>query len=232
MLVMQDMVNNGDYSFLRDTALPTIGFQKKKDSRKGLLRKTAEKRNRRKEIFKEQTRQTIEQLKNHPCIVAYTIFNEGWGQLDSDEMYDFVKELDDTRLIDTTSGWFHQKKSDFDSPHIYFRTVDLKVKERPLLLSECGGYTRVIKGHLFNEGKTYGYGGAETEEALTDMIISMYEKMVLPGIPKGVCGCVYTQLSDVEDEVNGLYTYDRKVCKVDKEKMLHLAKVLKIVENK
>ena len=232
MLVMQDMVNNGDYSFLRDTALPTIGFQKKKDTRKGLLRKTAEKRNRRKEIFKEQTRQTIEQLKNHPCIVAYTIFNEGWGQFDSDEMYDFVKALDDTRLIDTTSGWFHQKKSDFDSPHIYFRTVDLKVKERPLLLSECGGYTRVIKGHLFNEGKTYGYGGAETEEALTDMIISMYEKMVLPGIPKGVCGCVYTQLSDVEDEVNGLYTYDRKVCKVDKEKMLHLAKVLKIVENK
>lgn len=56
--------------------------------------------------------------------------------------------------------------------------------------------------------------------------------MILPGIPKGVCGCIYTQLSDVEDEVNGLYTYDRKVCKVDKESMLHLANELKIVENR
>ncbi len=232
MLVMQDMVNNGEYSFLRDTALPTIGFQKRKDTGRGFPGKSTAVSSRRKQIFKEQTKKTIEQLKNHPCIVAYTVFNEGWGQFDSDEMYEFVKEQDNTRLIDTTSGWFHQNKSDFDSPHIYFRTIELKVKERPLFLSECGGFSRVIKGHVFNEGKTYGYGSAETEEALTDMIVSMYEKMILPGIPKGVCGCVYTQLSDVEDEVNGLYTYDRKVCKADKEKMLHLAKELKIVENR
>ncbi len=224
MLVMQDMVNNGDYSFLRDTALPTIGLKKRKDKKRGNTL--------RKQIFKEHTRKTIEQLYNHPCIIAYTIFNEGWGQFDSDEMYDFVKKLDDTRLIDATSGWFHQEKSDFDSEHIYFRTIDLKVKERPLFVSECGGFSRVIEGHFYNKYKTYGYGSAESEEALTDMITNMYRKMILPGIPKGVCGCVYTQLSDVEDEVNGLYTYDRKVCKVNKESMLHLANELKMVENR
>ncbi len=224
MLVMQDMINNGSYSFLKDTALPTIGMKKRKDTGKGNAR--------RKQIFREHTKATIEQLYNHPCIVAYTIFNEGWGQFDSDEMYDFVKSLDDSRLIDSTSGWFWQEKSDFDSEHIYFKTVDLTVGERPLFVSECGGYSRVIPEHFYSRYNTYGYGSAEDEAALTRMITDMYHKMILPGISKGVCGCVYTQLSDVEDEVNGLYTYDRKVCKVDKESMLHLANELKIVENR
>ena len=215
MLVMQDMVNNGNYSFLWDTALPTIGIKKRKD--------TCGFWNERKQIFREQMEQTIKQLYSHPCIVAYTIFNEGWGQFNSDQMYEEMRMLDDSRLIDATSGWFWQKKSDFDSEHIYFRTIDLKVLERPLLVSECGGYSRMIEGHFYNKYKSYGYGSAGTEEELTEMITDMYHKMILPGIPKGVCGCVYTQLSDVEDEVNGLYTYDRKVCKVNKEAMQKLS---------
>ena len=215
MLVMQDMVNNGNYSFLWDTALPTIGIKKRKD--------TCGFWNERKQIFREQMEQTIKQLYSHPCTVAYTIFNEGWGQFNSDQMYEEMRMLDDSRLIDATSGWFWQKKSDFDSEHIYFRTIDLKVLERPLLVSECGGYSRMIEGHFYNKYKSYGYGSAGTEEELTEMITDMYHKMILPGIPKGVCGCVYTQLSDVEDEVNGLYTYDRKVCKVNKEAMQKLS---------
>lgn len=217
---MQDMVNSGGYSFLRDTALPTLGMKRMKDTRK--IGK------RRKELYRKHVEQVISQLYSHPCIVAYTIFNEGWGQFDSDAMYDFVKKLDDSRLIDATSGWFWQKKSDFDSEHIYFKTRDLTVKERPLLVSECGGYSRKIAEHCFNLKRSYGYGSAGDEKALTDMITDMYRKMILPGIPKGVCGCVYTQLSDVEDEVNGLYTYDRKVCKVDKEAMRKLAEELKL----
>lgn len=215
MLVMQDMVNNGGYSFLRDTALPTIGRKERKDN-SGLDAK-------RKQIFMEHTKQTIEQLYNHPRIVAYTIFNEGWGQFESDAMYEFVKKQDGTRLIDSTSGWFWQEKSDFDSEHIYFKTIDLNVKERPLLVSECGGYSRVIDGHYYSRYNTYGYGSAESEAELTKRITDMYRTMILPGIKKGVCGCIYTQLSDVEDEVNGLYTYDRKVCKVEKEAMREIA---------
>ena len=216
MLVMQDMVNSGEYSFIRDTALPTIGHKKKKE-----VHLTAD--NKRRQIFMEQTLLTIEHLHNHPCVIAYTIFNEGWGQFDSDEMYDYVKALDPSRLVDSTSGWFSQTKSDFDSQHIYFRLKKLKVKERPLFLSECGGYKLLDKEHFFGT-KEYGYGTCKDSTDLTNRIVEMYEKMVIPGIQDGVCGCIYTQVSDVEGEINGLYTYDRKVCKVEKEKMTEIAK--------
>ncbi len=218
MLVMQDMINNGGYSFIFDTALPTVGMKQKKD--------TGGKLDNRKKIFIEHTKQTIEHLYSHPSVVAYTIFNEGWGQFDSDRMYDYVKELDHTRLIDSTSGWFWQQKNDFDSEHIYFKTIDLSVGERPMFVSECGGYSRLIDGHYYSKYNCYGYGSANTDEKLTAMVVDMYKKMIEPGIPKGVCGCVYTQLSDVEDEVNGLYTYDRKICKVDKKAMYELSKEL------
>ena len=219
MLVMQDMVNSGGYSFIGDTALPTIGMKKRKDT-SGLS-------GFRKEFFVKHTEDTIRQLYNHPCIIAYTIFNEGWGQFESDRMYDLVKGMDDSRLIDSTSGWFWQEKNDFDSEHIYFKVIDLEVKERPLFVSECGGYSRMVEGHHYSKYNTYGYGSAGDEAELTERIEEMYRGMILPGIPKGVCGCVYTQLSDVEDEVNGLYTYDRKMCKVEKGRMQEIAEEIR-----
>ena len=215
MLVMQDMVNNGGYSFIGDTALPTVGMKTRKD--------IGGKETRTRQIFREHTKATIEHVYNHPCIIAYTIFNEGWGQFESDQMYDMVKKLDDTRLVDSTSGWFAQEKNDFDSEHIYFKTIELEVGERPMFVSECGGYSYCIDGHYYSKYNVYGYGGTADTEALTDMIADMYHGMIIPGIEKGACGCVYTQLSDVEDEINGLYTYDRKVCKVNKARMRELA---------
>ena len=219
MLVMQDMVNNGGYNFIFDTALPTFGFKTRNDAKGKIEGKC-------REFFKQHTKETIEHLYNHPSIVAYTIFNEGWGQFNSDEMYDFVKELDSTRLADSTSGWFAQGKNDFDSEHIYFKVIPLEPKERPLFVSECGGYTMAVEGHYYSKYAQYGYGASDTKEALTKDIIYMYENMILPFVKTGVCGCVYTQLSDVEDEINGLYTYDRKVCKVVKEDMLAMAERL------
>lgn len=218
MLVMQDMVNSGPYSFIRDTALPTIGLKKRGD-----LTGTGGKR---KQFFIQHVENTIEEVYNHPSVIAYTIFNEGWGQFHSDEMYDFVKGLDGTRLADATSGWFAQKKNDFDSEHIYFKTIEMKPKERPMLLSECGGYSMAVEGHLYNEKKSYGYGKCEDSTKLTGAIVNLYEVMVLPAAPKGMCGCIYTQLSDVEDEINGLYTYDREICKVDKKRMAAIAQKL------
>ena len=219
MLVMQDMVNSGSYSFIRDTALPTIGMKKCRDTKGGITGK-------RKEFFIRHSKEMIEHLYNHPCIVSYTIFNEGWGQFCSDYMYDRVKEWDTTRLIDSTSGWFRQEKNDFDSEHIYFKVIPLHPKTRPLFVSECGGYTMAKEGHMYSKYVSYGYGMALNEEMLTQKIVYMYENMILPFIKDGVCGCIYTQLSDVEDEINGLYTYDRKVCKVNKEKMKALAERL------
>ncbi len=231
MLVMQDMVNNGSYSFIKDTALPTVGMKKKSDKTElGVDGNSNE--DVRKEIFINHTHDTVQHLYNHPSIVGWTIFNEGWGQFESDYMYEMVREIDDTRLIDSTSGWFAQEKSDFDSEHIYFKaepqTDGKRIGKRPLFMSECGGYTRLVDGHHYSKHATYGYGGADTCEAVTEMIVGMYEDMIIPGIPDGICGCIYTQLSDVEDEVNGLYTYDRKVCKVDKDAMVELAAKLKI----
>ena len=218
MLLMQDMVNNGPYSFIRDTAIPTLGYKKRGD-KTGLSGK-------RKEIFMGHVENTIRQLYNYPSIVAYTIFNEGWGQFESDYMYDYVKSLDSTRLADSTSGWFAQEKNDFDSEHIYFKAIPVEPKERPMFMSECGGYSMAVEGHYYSKYNTYGYGGSDDSAKLTEDILSLYDVMILPAAPKGMCGCIYTQLSDVEDEINGLYTYDRKVCKVEKEKMLEMAKKL------
>ena len=144
-------------------------------------------------------------------------------QFNADEHYERLRHADPSRLIDSTSGWFHQKKSDLDSRHVYFRNKRLKGKDMPLFLSECGGFTRPIEGHMFNPQAQYGYGATDSEEALTAKIEQMWNEMVLPSIPDGLCGLVYTQLSDVEDEINGLYTYDRELCKVNKERMRALA---------
>lgn len=232
MLVMQDMVNNGPYSFVFDTALPTIGLKKRPDrflwekgfhDTKDILPEIDKIKNKRKAFFIKHSKETIEHLYNHPSIIAYTIFNEGWGQFHSDKLYDMVKEWDPTRLADSTSGWFAQKKNDFDSEHVYFKVIPLQVKKRPLFVSECGGYSMVVEGHHYSKDNEYGYGACRNAEELTDKIIYMYENMIQPFIKDGLCGCVYTQLSDVEDEVNGLYTYDRRVCKVDKARMKELA---------
>ncbi len=214
MLVIQDMVNNGKYKFMTDTLLATLGFNR--NDRTGFAEK-------RKEFWIRHSKETIEHLYDHPCIIAYTLFNEGWGQFESDAAYTMLKSVDGTRLFDSTSGWFPQTKSDFDSVHIYFRTVELFPKERPLLLSEFGGYSYPVEGHRSTK-KTYGYGACRSKEELTKKIIDAYEKMVIPAIEKGLCGSIYTQVSDVEDEINGMMTYDREVLKVDGEKMQELAK--------
>ncbi len=222
MLVMQDMVNNGSYSFIRDTAMPTIGLGKKSDKAPFVSKK-------RKEIFLSHMKETVKQMYSFPSVVAYTIFNEGWGQFESDKAYEILKNMDDTRVIDSTSGWFAQKSSDVDSRHIYFRSEELPQTVMPLFLSECGGFTYAEPEHGYSMYNSYGYGGYKTSEDLTDAIVTMYDKMVIPASKVSLCGCVYTQLSDVEEENNGLYTYDRKVCKVNKEKMQGIAKKLGVI---
>lgn len=215
MMVMQDMVNSGEYSFFRDTLLGTAGVRFS-DKVKG-------KYDKRQEFFVRHMEDTIGLLYNHPSVIAYTLFNEGWGQFDSDKLYDRAKELDPTRLIDSTSGWFAQKKSDFDSRHIYFALRKLRPGKRPLLVSECGGYSLNMTG----QEKAYGYGACRNSRDLTDRIVKLYRKMIIPGIGTGVCGVIYTQLSDIEDEINGLYTYDRKTCKVIPERLKEIAEHIK-----
>ena len=219
MVVFQDMVNNGVYAFLRDTALPTIGIQKLND------RKMHRDEKNRAE-FLRQMDLTVQQLWNHPCVCYWTIFNEGWGQFDSDAVYERLRALDDTRFIDSTSGWFRREKSDVDSRHVYFRRVKLKAGDKPLVLSEFGGYSFQPEGHVFNPEKTYGYGKFKDQAAFAAAVEKLYRSEILPAVQNGLCAAIYTQVSDVEDETNGMLSYDRKVCKLTPERMLPIARML------
>ncbi|SEW12829.1 MFS transporter [[Clostridium] fimetarium] len=221
MVVFQDMINNGLYSFIRDTAFPTIGLTNITDW--GFLRTKKVKSN-----FKAFAKETIEYLYNFPSICYWTIFNEGWGQFQSDDMYDMIKELDSTRFIDSTSGWFWQKKSDVDSYHIYFKSIRVKKSKRPIVLSEFGGYCLKAEEHSFNLRRTYGYRFYKEGKELQEALNGVYFGEIAEEIQNGLCGSIYTQVSDVEDETNGLFTYDRKILKVDAEEMKKIAKGLKI----
>lgn len=221
MVVWQDLVNNGPYRFLHDTALPTLGIQTARDDRwnwDGEIRRR----------FQEAGAALVERVGNHPSVCLWTIFNEGWGQFDSDGQYGWLRFLDDTRFIDTASGWFRGGRSDVDSRHVYFRKVKLKADgEKPLVLSEFGGKTYAVPGHMYDPDKRYGYGSCQSIEELNEKVAALYREEVLPLIPKGLCAAIYTQLSDVEQEINGVRTYDRRVCKLKKETMLPIAKAIR-----
>jgi len=125
------------------------------------------------------------------------------------------------------SGWFKTEATDVESEHVYFKPVKLKAaKGRALLLSEFGGYSLPIEGHVFNPGKVYGYRLYRNREAWQSAIAALYKTEILPAIDSGLSGAILTQVSDVEDELNGLLTYDRQILKVDTEKMKNVADTL------
>ena len=221
MLVMQDMVSSGEYRYLRDTVLPMLGLKRRDDTKLPVTP-------RRRELFERHVRLVQERLYGHPCVVGYTVFNEGWGQYDSQRITRECAARDPSRFYVAASGWFKQSARTVQDEHIYFRSLVLRPEspDRLLVLSEFGGLSRRVPGHVREDRKNYGYGSRDTEEALTVGIVKLYREMVLPSIKNGLSAAVYTQLSDVEGETNGLYTYDRQVCKVDKTAMAELSREL------
>ena len=208
MAVFQDMVNNGKYSFFKDSALPMIGFQ-------GLSDKKMNKDEHVRSAFIRSMEKTAGQLYDHPCICCWTIFNEGWGQFDSSKMYDLLKELDESRFIDSASGWFSGGKSDVKSLHVYFKKFKMpKPSGKPVVLSEFGGYVYKIPEHSFNKDKTFGYKFFKDKDEYADAVKKLYADEIFPNIEKGLCAAIYTQITDVEDETNGLMTYDREIVKL------------------
>ena len=210
MLVFQDMVNVGRYSFFKDTILPFSGFRRGKPYVN--VNKSQQK------VFRDHALETQKLLYPHPSVVLYTIFNEGWGQFDGDGMYDLLSSADPTRLYDATSGWFSERRSDVQSEHIYFKPVRVRRRGgRPVLLSEFGGYSLALEGHRFNTGSTFGYRNYRDAESFAAAVDALYRDEILPAVREGLAGAIYTQLSDVEDECNGLLTYDRRIRKLPKE---------------
>ncbi|MBR3537687.1 MAG: glycoside hydrolase family 2 [Eubacterium sp.] len=220
MVVFQDMINNGKYRYIRDTVLPTVGLKRRNDR---YLNRDSDSRR----IFLEHMRDTVRHLQNHPSICLWTIFNEGWGQFCADQIYRELRALDPDRFIDTTSGWFHQNLTDVESLHIYFKKLRMGSEKRPQLLSEFGGYSWKIPEHSFNLKKTYGYRKFEDRDEYVRSLKALYEEVAVLA-QKGLSGAVYTQVSDVEDETNGLFTFDRMILKIMPEEILPIMEKLYI----
>lgn len=218
--VFQDCVNNGEYSFLTDTALPTLGFKKIRKKNKNSISKA---------LFEECAKGMLKALHNHPSVCYYTIFNEGWGQYEAARIYGELKLLDSSRIFDTASGWFYECASDVVSEHIYFKPIKFSYlsKRRPLVLSEFGGYSYKIYDNSFNLDKTFGYKKCNSKEDFERDLKNLYQNQVLPAIKYGLNATVLTQLSDVEDETNGIITYDRQVVKLSDNALTGVFKDIK-----
>ena len=223
VLVWQDMINGG-----MGANKPLNGFlgfinATPKDSWYALYgRQDADERA---EYYVDLER-TVKGLYNVVSLALWVPFNESWGQFDANKAVEEIKKLDTTRPIDHASGWHDQGGGDFKSLHIYFRPVTIPKDERSVILSEFGGYSYKVDGHVFNKVKSFGYKKYDTQEGFEKAYHKLFEEQVIPYIPKGLSATVYTQLTDVEDEINGILTYDRKVIKLDVEKLRDLNKKL------
>lgn len=217
MLVWQDMVNGGGI-YRKDTiSLPLVFGNAHNDSDYAYF---AREEVRGREAYARELKQTVELLYNSPCVVLWVPFNEGWGQFDANKAVAQIRALDATRPIDHASGWHDQGGGDLKSLHVYYKSYRYRkdANGRAVVLSEFGGYSQHIAGHSFSE-KEFGYKRCKTADALMRDVEALYDREVIPARMKGLSASVYTQLSDVEQETNGLVTYDRAVVKFDAARM-------------
>lgn len=223
ILVWQDMVNGGGEYGLEVSVIPFVGINL--DDHNYRLFHRTDKAGR--DMYYNELKETVDHLYNCPCIAMWVPFNEGWGQFDSAKAYKMIKELDPTRVVDTTSGWHDLGSSDVISKHIYFTPIHVKTGNKPYVLSEFGGFSMKVDGHTFNN-KMFGYKIYRSKETLTKAYARLYNNTIIPQIKDGLCAAVYTQLTDVEDELNGLMTYDRKVIKIDIETLKKINERVKL----
>lgn len=220
MLVWQDMVNGGtSYKKLHIT-LPLVFGNSHRDDDYAYFGR-ADLRGR--EEYTRELQETIAHLYNCPCIAMWVPFNEGWGQFDAAKAAATIRALDPSRTVDHASGWHDQGAGDIQSLHVYFRPYRFKPDKRgrAVALTEFGGYAYREEGHCWSE-KLYGYKTLPSKEALLAAYTKLYEEQIIPSKEKGLAATVYTQLSDVEEEVNGFISYDRRVVKFDQEAVLAL----------
>ena len=222
MLVWQDCVSGGSaYSSWHTSQKPTLfsftwgRFDDTTPSHHEAL--SAGKDGYRKE-WTETCQEMVKFLDGHPSIGFWTLFNEGWGQFDARAATEAVRALDATRPIDATSGWYDQGCGDFLSIHNYFRPLRAgwhgkQRGNRAAIISEFGGLAQMTSGHTSLD-HSYGYGDFATVEdwrGAVQKLLAVAESLQV----EGLSGYVYTQVSDVEEEVNGLLTYDRKINKFE-----------------
>lgn len=216
MLVWQDMPSGGTKQHKWYTLIaPNIGIDKVKDSNYRFFSRKSEQS---RAQFWTEYKEMLNQLYNCVSIAMWVPFNEAWGQFDASQVASWTKQFDPTRTVDHASGWHDQGGGDIKSQHVYFKPVRLaRDKNRVVCLTEFGGYVYKDMAHSFNPDHTYSYKTFKTQDKFNQGLKKLFERDVIRLIPKGLSASVYTQVTDVEDEVNGIYTYDRKVLKVDAE---------------
>ena len=214
MLVWQDMINGGGkYNLLTVSAPLLTGIHRKDNDYRKFARTDAMAR----ASYYTELTEMIAQLYNCPCICTWVAFNEGWGQFDAARAAEYIQKLDPTRVVDHASGWHDQKIGKLQSLHVYFKPYHFRPDKlgRVVALTEFGGYKLAVPEHVWSE-KQFGYKGFRDEEAFAAAFQKLYARQIIPAKAKGLSASVYTQLSDVEDELNGLVTYDRKHVKLSK----------------
>lgn len=219
MLVIQDAVSGGRNraaGYLKVAAAMMLGIHRGDSSRRD-LRLAGRHHAANREEFESDLTGMVEHLHNHPCIIMWTLFNESWGQFESLRLSKVLRRLDSSRLIDTVSGWHDQGAGDFRSRHTYMVALRRPPRGdgRPYFISEYGGYNLAIPGHMWDDEARFGYKFYDDETGLREGYADLIKKQLIPLVRNGLRAAVYTQVSDVEIESNGFYTYDRKVLKID-----------------
>ncbi|RNM12951.1 glycoside hydrolase family 2 protein [Nocardioides pocheonensis] len=216
VLVWQDMVNGGGrYRHLVANLPATRPIRISDRHHRLYFRGDADAR----AEFRAEVRRTVELLRNSPSVVLWVPFNEAWGQFDANAVADEVKTLDPTRPVNHVSGWIDQGGGDVRSFHSYLRPFRLpgrlrrRRERRVYALGEYGGYSLKVPDHDWST-REFGYRHFDSAEELAAGFVALHREQVEPAVASGLAATVYTQLSDVEDELNGLLTWDREVLKI------------------
>lgn len=174
--------------------------------------------------FRDEVRATVELLRSTACVAVWTPFNEGWGQFDANEIAAEVAALDPTRSVNHVSGWIDQGGGDVKSFHSYLRPFRFRRRRREKrvpALTEYGGHSLRVPGHAPDEPADpehwSGYRHCDSAEELTAGFVVLHHRQIAPAVRRGLAATIYTQLSDVEDELNGLLTWDREALKIPAE---------------
>ncbi len=224
LIVWQDLPSGGA---ARDPFLaavpPNLGIRLRDTGHGRLLgRPTEESRL----LFIREAEETVRALRVVPCIGMWVPFNEGWGQFDARGVTERLRRIDPSRPFDHASGWYDQEAGDLLSRHVYFKPIrpprSRRRDPRPWAVTEFGGYSHEVSEHVWPTGKPFGYRWFPTLSGLWEAWERLFREEIGPAIPEGLSAAVYTQLSDVEGELNGIVTYDRRVVKIDPRRAAEL----------
>jgi beta-galactosidase/beta-glucuronidase len=218
LIVWQDMPNGGKAVGDTTSILAMIFGSRRRDSNYPFSgREEATSR----QDFRRELQEMVDHLYSFACIGMWVPFNEGWGQFDAKEIAEWLSDYDPSRPVDHASGWFDQGGGDCKSLHKYKLKLPLIKPDgkRAVVLSEFGGYSMKLNGHLWNPDAEFGYKNFDTAQQLTDAYLALLNTQVKPWADAGLSAAIYTQTTDVEIEVNGFVTYDREEEKMDFAKL-------------